>query len=43
MCPMCAGLQGGVVCVIAVALLIVFSVIVYAIYHRLVISQTGDH
>jgi len=32
-------LQGGVICVIAIAMLIVFSVIVYAIYHRLVIYK----
>jgi len=32
-------LQGGVVCVVAIALLIVFVVIVYAIYHRVVIYK----
>jgi len=35
-------LQGGVIGVIAVALLIVFAVIVYAIYHRLVLSKRKD-
>lgn len=35
-------LQGGVIAVIAVALLIVFCVIVYAIYHRLVLSKRKD-
>lgn len=32
-------LQGGVVCVIAIALLVVLAVIIYAIYHRVVIYK----
>eukprot|EP00090_Calanus_glacialis_P039325 TRINITY_DN68468_c0_g1_i1.p1 TRINITY_DN68468_c0_g1~~TRINITY_DN68468_c0_g1_i1.p1 ORF type:complete len:385 (-),score=80.79 TRINITY_DN68468_c0_g1_i1:51-1205(-) len=32
-------LQGGVLCVVAIALLVVFVVIVYAIYHRVVIYK----
>jgi len=35
-------LQGGVIAIIAIALLIVFCVIVYAIYHRMVISKEKD-
>jgi len=35
-------LQGGVIAVIAVALLIVFSVIMYAIYHKFVLSKRKD-
>jgi len=35
-------LQGGVIAVIAVALLIVFCVILYAIYHRVVVSKKKD-
>eukprot|EP00091_Calanus_sinicus_P007248 TRINITY_DN18204_c0_g1_i1.p1 TRINITY_DN18204_c0_g1~~TRINITY_DN18204_c0_g1_i1.p1 ORF type:complete len:180 (+),score=41.67 TRINITY_DN18204_c0_g1_i1:227-766(+) len=35
-------LQGGVVAVIAVALLIVFCVVVYAIYHRVVSAKRRD-
>ena len=32
-------LQSGVIAVIAVALLIVFGVIVYAVFHKLVVSK----
>ena len=35
-------LQGGVIAVIAVALLIVFCVIMYAIYHKFVLSKRKD-
>jgi len=35
-------LQGGVIAVIAVALLIVFCVIMYAIYHKVVLSKRKD-